>query len=101
MASWPYSTRRWQKLRIAHLSAEPCCRYCDSMGHVTPATLVDHVVPVREARDRAFDPTNLQSLCAPCHSGAKQAEDRQDPDRGCDADGVPHNPSHHWKREQR
>lgn len=89
MASWPYSTQRWQRLRAAHLSTEPCCRYCDRMGHVTPATVVDHVVPVRKARDRALDPTNLQSLCAPCHSGAKQREEAGGEPIGCDVDGIP------------
>ena len=89
MASWPYSTQRWQRLRIAHLSAEPCCRYCASMGRTTPATLVDHVVPVRKNRDMAFDQGNLQSLCAPCHSGPKQAEDAGGEPLGCGVDGIP------------
>ena len=89
MASWPYSTQRWQRLRAAHLSTEPCCRYCDRLGRVTPATVVDHIVPVRKARDRAFDQTNLQSLCAPCHSGAKQREEAGGEPVGCGVDGVP------------
>ena len=93
MASWPYSTQRWQRLRAAHLSTEPCCRYCDSMGRVTVATVVDHIVTVREDRDRAFDPANLQSLCASCHNGPKQREDisarRGLEPIGCGTDGIP------------
>ena len=89
MASWPYSTQRWQRLRTAHLSSEPCCRYCDHMGRVTPATVVDHIVPLREDRDRAFDATNLQSLCGLCHSAAKQREELGGVPIGCDIEGIP------------
>jgi 5-methylcytosine-specific restriction enzyme A len=89
MASWPYSTQRWQRLRAAHLSKEPWCRYCASVGVTTVATVVDHVIPVREARDRAFDPDNLQSLCDSCHSSAKQREDAGGELIGCNVSGIP------------
>ena len=89
MASWPYSTVRWQRLRLMQLSREACCRYCDRMGRVTPATLVDHVVPVRKDKSRAFDQENLQSLCYHCHNSIKQKEERGDELRGCDTDGIP------------
>ncbi|WP_028030525.1 HNH endonuclease [Gemmobacter nectariphilus] len=62
----------WRKLRAAHLAAHPRCCRCGA-----PAAEVDHVVPRREAPDRRLDPTNLQSLCTPCHSGAKQREERR------------------------
>lgn len=90
MANWPYSTARWRRLRAMQLSNHPCCAYCERLGIVTPATLVDHIVPVRLDRARAFDQTNLQSLCAPCHNSIKQREERADADeRGCDVDGIP------------
>jgi len=98
MAVWPYSTKRWQRLRLAHLSAEPCCRYCAAVGLTTPATLVDHIVPVRDAPDRAFDPENLCGLCASCHSGAKQSADRTGTMPGCTLDGRPLDPGHHWNK---
>lgn len=89
MSEWPYSEPRWQRLRELQLSAEPLCRFCSQAGRTTLATDVDHVVPVRQAPDRAFDQTNLQSLCRRCHSGAKQGEERTGEVRGCDVNGVP------------
>ena len=89
MAGWPYNTRRWRKLRLVQLSKEPLCQYCAEHGRTTPATLVDHIERVRDARGRAFDPTNLQSLCASCHSGAKAKEEARGERIGCDVNGVP------------
>ena len=86
---WPYATRRWRKLRAAHLSCEPCCRFCAEAGRVTVATVVDHVVPVRAARERAFDAINLQSLCAVCHGGAKAKAEKRDRVVGHGVDGLP------------
>jgi len=71
-----------------HLNKEPLCVFCDKAGRATGATVVDHIVPVRDDRSRAFDTDNLQSLCATCHSGAKQAEERGG-STGCGIDGVP------------
>lgn len=62
----------WRRLRAKHLAAHPYCRRCGA-----PAADVDHVVSLREAPERRLDPTNLQSLCRPHHSGAKQAEERR------------------------
>jgi 5-methylcytosine-specific restriction endonuclease McrA len=59
------------------------------MGITTLAEVVDHIVPVREAPDRAFDQTNLQSMCAACHNGAKQREERGGEEIGCDVNGIP------------
>lgn len=36
---------------------------------------MDHVVPVRVAPDRRLDPTNLRTLCAPCHARKTARED--------------------------
>lgn len=61
----------WRKLRADHLSAHPWCRRCGAR-----AVEVDHIVPRRQDPARRLDPTNLQSLCRSCHSGAKQREER-------------------------
>lgn len=63
--------REWEKLRADFLAANPSCR-CGAR-----ASLVDHKTPIRAAPHRRLDPTNLQSLCTPCHSGAKQSQDRR------------------------
>lgn len=62
----------WRKLRAEHLKRHPWCRLCGAQ-----ATDVDHIVPRRIAPERRLDPTNLQSLCKSCHSGAKQREERR------------------------
>ena len=62
----------WRKLRAAHLSAHPRCIRCGKQ-----AVEVDHIIPRSVAPERRRDPTNLQSLCKPCHSGAKQREERR------------------------
>lgn len=89
MSRWPYNTARWRRLRGLQLSQHPMCRYCADLGVLTPATDVDHVVPVREAPEGAFDPGNLQSLCKPCHSQTKQREERSGQASGCLPDGTP------------
>lgn len=62
----------WRKLRAAHLKAHPFCVRCGA-----PARDVDHIEGVRKAPARRLDPTNLQSFCTPCHSRAKQSEERR------------------------
>lgn len=89
MNRWPYNTTRWHKLRLLVLSGEPCCRYCAELGRTTPATEIDHIVPVAKNRALAFDTTNLQPLCQACHSGAKQREERTGRRVGCDTNGIP------------
>jgi 5-methylcytosine-specific restriction endonuclease McrA len=66
----------WSALRAQHLAVEPNCRKCALRGVETSARIVDHVVPVRVAPERRLDPTNLQSLCWPCHNAKTQREVR-------------------------
>lgn len=84
-----YTSARWRKLRAAHLSTEPLCRYCTEQGRTELATVVDHITPIRDAPDRAFDMENLQSLCDPCHSSVKAREEQQGKRIGCDTNGIP------------
>lgn len=53
--------RRWAKLRLLVLRAQPWCAVCGA-----PATDVDHVLPKRLGGRDAVD--NLQSLCHACHT---------------------------------
>ena len=89
MPAWPYNTARWKRLRALQLSTEPLCRFCKQQGRDTLATVADHVVPVAKDPELAFDQDNLQSLCAQCHSGAKQRQEKRGRSGGCDADGNP------------
>nr|BDD44149.1 HNH endonuclease [bacterium] len=84
--------RDWQKLRDAHLADNPYCKYCEELTIVEPATVVDHITPVRERPDLRLAPDNLQSLCKRCHDSVKQREEHG-VSVGCDIDGYPR----HWK----
>lgn len=60
-------SRRWKALRVLALRRDGfACVKCSARGRLE----VDHVISVRDAPDRAFDLSNLQSLCPRCH-GAK------------------------------
>ena len=59
----------WDRLSKYVRQQEPVCRRCRN----AVATLVDHVVPLRQGGAR-LDEANLQPLCVSCHA-AKTAED--------------------------
>ena len=61
------ASRRWRAIREQHLREHPLCVECMKHNRITPAKEVDHIVPRRDAPERAFDPANLQSLCPTCH----------------------------------
>ena len=94
MASNPYNTRQWQRMRKRQLEKEPLCRMCKDMGRTTVATVADHKIPWRtgkseEERYELFHAEdNLQSLCATCHSGFKRMQDNIDDEQMIDIDGT-------------
>ena len=58
-----YGHRRWRGLRARILLAAGwACARCDRT-----ASVVHHVKPLRDRPDLAFEPSNLQALCGPCH----------------------------------
>lgn len=57
----------WQQVRREHLQLEPLCRFCLGNSLVVAATVVDHIVTIREAPHMRLDHSNLRSLCKPCH----------------------------------
>lgn len=67
---------RWQKARITFLSRNPLCKMCEEEGHVTEATVVDHIIPHRGDQDRFWDTDNWQPLCKRHHDATKQSEER-------------------------
>jgi len=88
----PLNSDAWRKLRKQVLSEVPLCQYCPP-GALTPATEVDHKNndPADNSRD------NLVSTCKPCHSIKTMADlHGREARMGCDAEGNPINPSHHW-----
>ena len=94
-----YSTKLWKGLRAHQLNTHPLCAYCMKRGKATPATVVDHIEPHRGDPGRFKDPNNLQSMCKLCHDSAKAKEENIGKTIGCDEDGTPNDPQHHWCRE--
>lgn len=70
-----YKTRRWQRLRLFMLGQSPVCSAC----HEAPASVLDHVVPVRHAPDKFWDTSNLQTLCHRCHNKKSATTDKLAP----------------------
>lgn len=88
-------SHHWAKSRRVHLQTEPYCRYCLTGRHdapmpmvdpltgichystkdtLTPASIVDHVLPWRYFPSRYWDSDNHQSLCSPCHDSKSTIE---------------------------
>lgn len=73
---------RWQKARETFLRRRPLCKMCEDEGRLTPATLVDHIVPHRGDTALFWDTDNWQPLCKPHHDKVKQAEEKRSQGRG-------------------
>lgn len=97
--SGPY-TYRWQKASATYISRNPYCVMCKARGVDALATVVDHIVPHKGRMDLFWDSRkNWQGLCKACHDGAKKAQENSGRVRGCDADGVPLDSGHEWRRK--
>lgn len=58
--------RRWQRLRLMYLRANPFCADCTTSQKTTQATEVHHKVAKRDGGQDEWN--NLESLCKSCHS---------------------------------
>ena len=90
----PLNSAAWGRLRRSVLADKPLCEYCPP-GVLTPANTVDH------KNNNPADNTrsNLVSCCVPCHSLKTASDMNGRPARlGCDAEGNPINPMHHWNK---
>ncbi len=84
----PYNYR-WRQERIHFLQEQPLCRYCAEQGRITPATVVDHIIPHKNNHDLFWDKANWQPLCKFCHDSVKQREEILQKRVGCDISGFP------------
>jgi 5-methylcytosine-specific restriction protein A len=75
--------------RERYLAEHPLCVYCMGMGKVTPATVVDHIIPHRGDMDLFWDEGNWQALCSPHHDSTKKREEHKGSSIGCDEHGNP------------
>ena len=69
-----YQSTAWRKLRAIKLDENPMCEECARSGRLTPAQMVDHIVPINKG-GAELDLDNLQSLCNACHA-RKSAKDK-------------------------
>jgi len=58
---------RWKVARKHFLDRHPLCVECLKNGKMTPATVVDHIVPHRGDPKLFWDNANWQALCKSCH----------------------------------
>ena len=58
---------KWRRARKRFLQSHPLCANCLSQGVLTPATVVDHIVPHRGDHRLFWDEQNWQPLCKACH----------------------------------
>ena len=58
---------KWKSARLCYLRRHPLCVLCQRKGRLTPATVVDHIVPHRGDEELFWDNKNWQPLCKSCH----------------------------------
>lgn len=66
---------RWRKARKYYLQRHPLCVECEKNGSVTPATVVDHIIPHKGDKNLFWDHDNWQPLCESCHNAKTAKED--------------------------
>lgn len=68
-------TYKWSKRAKEFLRAHPWCVECMKMGHLVPATQVDHIIPHKGNQDLFWAESNWQGLCDSHHSQKTARED--------------------------
>ena len=74
-SSEPYHSYRWTRLSKVFREQHPLCAECKRQGIITPAEVVDHIVPWPVCED-FFDVKNLQALCQ-AHNIEKGNKDKK------------------------
>lgn len=59
-------SRRWRRLRLIYLRANPLCVDCKAHNELVSATEVHHIIDV--VRGGSDSEENLEALCKSCHS---------------------------------
>lgn len=94
-----YKTPEWKALRLATFLRDVYqCRRCGAVVGKRGEATCDHIRPHRGDRALFFDPSNLQTLCKPCHDGPKQRDEARGYAEGCDLTGRTIDPGHPWNR---
>ena len=67
---------KWQRERKKFLEMHPFCVRCYEEGHITMATVVDHIIPHRGDPDLFWNRENWQPLCEHHHNAKTMTEER-------------------------
>ena len=70
-----YDTSLWKKVRADHLRRQPLCVACHAKGITVTASVLDHIVAVRDG-GVFFDGENHQGLCRKCHFSKSSKENQ-------------------------
>lgn len=60
--------KRWAKVRLAFLTANPLCEDCIAKSRTTAAEEAHHITKVRDDASKRLDTSNLMALCKACHT---------------------------------
>ncbi|WP_407312085.1 HNH endonuclease [Desulfosporosinus sp. SB140] len=66
---------RWTKARKRYLKEHPLCVECLKASKLTPANVVDHIIPHRGDKSLFWNESNWQSLCSHHHNSKTAKED--------------------------
>ena len=69
---------KWQAARRRYLQSNPPCAACMKEGLLTPATVVDHIIPHRGDQRLFWDERNWQPLCKSCHDRKPAAANNEE-----------------------
>lgn len=62
---------RWQKTRKGYFNKHPLCVFCERIGFVTQATVLDHIKPHKGDKKVFWTRDNWQGLCKHHHDSDK------------------------------
>jgi 5-methylcytosine-specific restriction endonuclease McrA len=100
-----YDLRAWRKLRREILARDNYrCTRCGIYVGASGAARIDHIQLLTMAPSRAFDKTNLRTLCATCDNRSHNEKARHLKTRvdkvvhGVDELGYSRDPNHPWFR---
>jgi len=85
----------WGRLRALVISEQPLCAQCQREGRIEHGNEVDHIDNDASNNERC----NLENLCHACHSLKTQRDQHGSTMKGCDVDGMPLDPHHHWNKK--
>ena len=85
------------------MTQDPFCDSCLGLQITKLAGHVDHILAIRQGGD-PWQWENLRSLCHSCHTRKTSHVEvhGQDgvPMKGCDVNGMPLDPKHHWNQRK-